>query len=114
MQISQIDIQQGRIKHFLYKSKVRSALYGSSADETFFAQGGPMGDWINRIGNVKYGHLAEMKQLSRINKELASHVDQLIFSYKRGRIQEAKDGLAKVDKYSEEILALLDAMEKMR
>ncbi len=114
MQVSQLDIQQGRIKLFLYKSKVRSALYGGNIDESFFSQGGPMGEWLTRTGLPKYGSIPEMKQIARLNRELSSFVDQLIFSYKRGRIQEAKDGLAMVDKYSEEILALFTAMEKLK
>lgn len=36
MNLAQIDFQQLRIKHILYKSKVRSVLYGGDYDEAFF------------------------------------------------------------------------------
>lgn len=112
MQTNLLDIQQGRIKHFLYKSKLRSALYGGSVDDTFFSPAGPMGEWISTIGMPKYGTAHEMRQIDRIQREMNNHASQLISLYKRGRIQEAKDGMSKIESFSEQILELFDSLEK--
>ncbi len=42
MNQAQVDFQQLRIKHILFKSKVRSVLYGGSYDAEFFSPSGPL------------------------------------------------------------------------
>lgn len=113
MQTNNFDIQQGRLKHFLYKSKLRSVLYGSEVEDSFFApRTSPFGEWIYNKGMVKYVHLAEMRELERLYKEMSVFVNELTTMYRRGKMQEARDAFPKVEKYSEKILSLLDSIEK--
>ena len=111
MNAAQIDLQQLRIKHILYKSKVRSILYGGTFDENFFSHTGPVNFWFNSTGLAKYGHEPDMKTLAQLNTELNSTALELIKLYQNGSIDIAHDGLKKIDKKSEDFLNLLTALE---
>ena len=111
MNAAQVDLQQLRIKHILYKSKVRSILYGGTFDETFFSHTGPVSFWINSTGLARYGHEPEMKSLATLNSDLNGIALELIRLYQSGSIDVAHDGLKKIEKKSEEFLTLLSALE---
>ena len=111
MNAAQVDLQQLRIKHILYKSKVRSILYGGTFDETFFSHTGPVSYWLNSTGLAKYGHEPEMKTLANINTDLNGIALDLIKLYQSGSIDVAHDGLKKIEKISEEFLNLLTVLE---
>lgn len=113
MNLSSMDFQNVRIKHILFKSKVRSALYGGKIDDTIFsARQSPVGEWIYTKGIPKYGNSPEMYQLEKAHQEVHNYVHELISLYKRGKIEEARDGLSYIDKHSEKFLSLLDDIEK--
>ena len=112
MNAAQVDLQQLRIKHILYKSKVRSVLYGGTFDESFFSHTGPVNYWFNSTGLAKYGHEPEMKTLANIHTDLNTIALELIRLYQSGSIDVAHDGLKKIDKKSEDFLNLLTALEK--
>jgi len=111
MNAAQVDLQQLRIKHILYKSKVRSILYGGTFDETFFSHTGPVSFWMNSTGLAKYGHEPEMKSLANLNSDLNTIALELIRLYQSGSIDVAHDGLKKIEKKSEEFLNLLSTLE---
>ena len=111
MNLAQIDFQQLRIKHILYKSKVRSVLYGGDYDEAFFSRSGPLNSWFNTIGLIRYGQEPEMQELSGIHKDLHKTADQLFNLYKRGNIEQAHDGLKTIEVKSERFSQVLTKLE---
>lgn len=111
MNAAKVDLQQLRIKHILYKSKVRSALYGGTFDEGFFSHSGPVGFWFNNTGLAKYGQEPEMKVLHELNIDLNSIALDLIKLYQNGSIDIAHDGLKRVEQKSEHFLTLLTRLE---
>lgn len=111
MNQAQIDFQQLRIKHILFKSKVRSALYGGTLDTEFFSPKGPVNTWFNTIGLSRYRHLAEMQQLLQIQQELNAMANGLIGLYRSGRIEQAYDGLDKIESMSDNFTAILNTLE---
>lgn len=111
MNLAQVDFQQLRIKHILYKSKVRSVLYGGNYDAVFFSRSGPVSQWFSTVGAVRYSHEPELEQLSRVHDELNMTADELFSYYKNGKIEEAHDGLKNIEKKSEEFLSLLNRLE---
>ena len=62
MNLAQVDFQQLRIKHILYKSKVRSVLYvyEGEYDATFFSSSSPIQEWFRTIGLKKYRQIPGM------------------------------------------------------
>lgn len=113
MDLSSMDFQNVRLKHILFKSKVRSALYGGKIDDAIFsARQSPVGEWIYTKGIPKYGHNPDMHQLEKAHQEVHHYVHDLISLYRRGKIEEARDGLNYIEKHSEKFLKLLDSIEK--
>lgn len=112
MNLEQFGIQQVRIKHILYKSKVRSALYGGKADEALILHtSGPVGEWIYQVGLKKYPLHPDMRDLERIHKDLHAHVRNILALYKIGKLQEAREGLTGVEAYSGKFLTALEKLE---
>ncbi|AKQ44946.1 histidine kinase [Rufibacter radiotolerans] len=112
MNTAQVDFQQLRIKHILYKSKIRSVLYGGTYDDTFFSASGPVNVWFTTVGLSTYHREPELQQLSVIQKELNTAAKHYIDLYQAGRIDEAHEGLEKVESHSEKFLDLLSKMEQ--
>lgn len=111
MKLAQVDFQQLRIKHILYKSKVRSMLYGGAFDEAFFSRSGPVGTWFSTIGVERYASEFEMGELAKVHRELDNITLDLYRLYKNGKIDEAHEGLKSIDKQSERFLSLLLLLE---
>ncbi|GAB2531998.1 histidine kinase [Rufibacter soli] len=112
MNTAQVDFQQLRIKHILYKSKIRSALYGGAYDDAFFSASGPVNMWFTNVGQATYHREAELQQLSLLQNELNRTARQYIDLYQAGKIDEAHEGLEKVEALSEKFLDLLSKMEQ--
>jgi hypothetical protein len=112
MEAAQVDFQQLRIKHILYKSKVRSVLYGGAFDAAFFSPGGPLGLWFNAIGLNRYGQYPEMRDLFQIHQDINATSLQLIGIYQRGQIDKAHNDLKIIDLKSEQFLAILSRLDQ--
>ena len=112
MNTAQIDLQQLRIKHILYKSKVRSALYGGAFDPDFFSPAGPVNNWLNTIGTERYGAEPELREMISIQTEMNAKVKYLTELYKSGKIDQAYEGLPVIETQSDRFLQLLDKLEK--
>jgi len=111
MNPAQIDFQQLRIKHILYKSKVRAVLYGGTFDEGFFSHTGPVTFWFTSTGMVKYAREPEMKELYDTHTDLNSTALQLFKLYNSGKIDQAHDGLKTIERKSEYFLGVLSKLE---
>ena len=112
MEAAQVDFQQLRIKHILYKSKVRSVLYGGVFDEAFFSPGGPLALWFKGIGLNRYGQYPEMQDLFQIHQEINAASLQLIGIYQRGQIDKAHNDLKLIDHKSEQFLDILSRLDQ--
>lgn len=111
MNQAQIDCQQLRIKHILYKSKVRSVLYGGNYDSAFFSSEGPVSSWFSTIGFVRYQEVPELKKLGMLQQEIDGLVKQLVGLYQSGKIEEAHEGFRELESKSGEFLGVLSRME---
>jgi len=112
MNLAKVDFQQLRIKHILFKSKVRSILYGGTFDEAFFSGSGPVNTWFSSIGQANYGQEPGIRELMRVHQEATATALQLFNLYKTGRIEQALDGLQNIEVNSEKFLGLLAQLEQ--
>jgi hypothetical protein len=112
MKFAQIDIQQLRIKHILFKSKVRSVLYGGTYDEAFFSDHGPVASWFSSVGMVKFRDAPEMLEMQKLHQELNLIAMQLFQLYQNNKIDQAHDGLKTIEKNSERFLLILARLEE--
>ncbi|QHL88589.1 histidine kinase [Nibribacter ruber] len=110
MNQAQIDFQQLRIKHILFKSKVRSVLYGGTIDEAFFSSAGPISVWFSTVG-LKYQREAEMFEAKQVYQNLESTARSLFSLYNNGKMEQAQNGLNEIESLSEKFVAVLSKLE---
>jgi hypothetical protein len=112
MEAAQVDFQQLRIKHILFKSKVRSVLYGGSFDKAFFSPAGPVGLWFNTVGLKNYAHHPEMRHLFQIHQDLNTASLQVIGNYQQGQTELAHAGLQDIENISGQFLDILSRLDQ--
>ncbi|MCB2409119.1 hypothetical protein [Hymenobacter lucidus] len=112
MDISTLDFQQASIKQVLFKSRLRSVLYGvREADADLFSlQLNPLGQWLHTVVKPKYGGYPEVLEIERVLQLLLSTGQELVKQYQRGHIEEARAGLEKINQYSDQITDLLQKL----
>ena len=71
MDITALDFQQARIKQVLFKSRLRSVLYGVREAEPalFSLRENPLGQWLEAVVKPKYGTRPEVqdRKSTRLN-----------------------------------------------
>ena len=72
MEISAFDIQQARVKQVLFKSRLRSVLYGvRAADPALFSRpDNPLGQWLDAVVKPRYGHHPEVREIETTLQQL--------------------------------------------
>jgi len=113
MNIAEIDFQQLRIKHILYKSKVRSVLYVNEGDynAAFFTSANPVSEWFNNVGLKKYRQEPAMQSLLLLQQEMDNTARYLFNLYKAGKIDVALQGLSTIEEKSERFIGLLAQLD---
>lgn len=111
--LSSLDIQQARIKFILFKSKLRSVLYGSPPDETMLSpRENSLGQWLYNTGVKNYSQFSEIREIENLNLRVISQARELINLYNRGQMEEARKGLEKLDASEKELIRLLDDIKQ--
>ncbi|UYZ63285.1 CZB domain-containing protein [Hymenobacter weizhouensis] len=111
------DFDAASVKHLLFKSKLRSYLFGSGTSEAPIRdpQACSFGHWIAERALRTYGHLPESQQLDRLHIRIHEVANRLMDLHQRGRPDEAVAGLAEVNQLADQITHLLRTMqEKLR
>ena len=112
MDFTTLDFQQARIKQILYKSQLRSVLYGvREADEALFsAQGSALGQWLSTEVKPRYPGHPEVREAERLLQQLFSTGRELAAQYRQGHIDESRQGLSRIDRIGEELVAVLQRL----
>ncbi|WP_210463886.1 CZB domain-containing protein [Rufibacter roseolus] len=107
-----MDIRQARVKFILFKSKLRSILYGSPSDGSVLsARENSLGQWLYSSALQNYGHLPQIREIEKINLSITSIAKGLVNLYKGGKIEEARTGLSHLDGCEKELIRLLTEIE---
>ncbi len=114
MNLSSLDFQQARIKQVLFKSRLRSVLYGvREADEALLSpQHNPLAEWLRTVMVPQYGHHNEVADIQRNLSQMLAVGQDLLSQYRRGLIEEARAGLSRIDHHADRITALLLSLEE--
>jgi hypothetical protein len=114
MNITALDFQQARIKQVLFKSRLRSVLYGvREPDPALFSlSDNPLGQWLQTIVKPKYGAFPEVREIERAIQNMLDAGQRLMRQYQRGQIEESRAGLDQVDVYAAQIEQLLQQLER--
>ncbi|WP_400192682.1 hypothetical protein [Hymenobacter sp. B81] len=114
MDIGSLDFQQARIKQVVFKSRLRSVLYGVREPDSslFSVRENPLGQWVSSTLAPRFGLAPEVRSLERVLQQMLRHGQQLVDQYQRGQIEDARTGLEQIDAYAAEIDALLQRLEQ--
>ena len=108
-----LDFEQAKTKHLLFKSKLRSILYGAQVDESPILSHTEctVGQWIYNRALNEYGHIPEMAQLEQVHQNIHSSARKLVSLYKEGQIELARAGLTEMEAVADQLVELLGKLE---
>lgn len=107
------DFEGALVKHLLFKSKLRSFLYGTNLAE------GPirdpdvcaLGQWIRERRADLYADLPEMRQLDQMHRRLHEQANRLMDLRLAGQAETGIARLAEVQPLTDQITALLTTLQ---
>ena len=114
MPLSAFDFQQARVKQVLFKSRLRSVLYGVREAEPglFSLAENPLGQWLHTELHPRLGQYPEVRELDRTLQQMLHTGQDLTARYQRGQIEEARTGLDQINTFADRIEALLLSLER--
>lgn len=114
MDLTTLDFQQARIKQILFKSQLRSVLYGvKEPDAAMFApQGSALGQWIDTVVKPRFPNRPEIVKAERLLQLLLSTSRDLVAQYQRGQIDEARRGMVQIDRLGDQLVAQLEKLSQ--
>jgi hypothetical protein len=108
------DFDAAMLKHLLFKSKLRSFLYGSA-----LAQGPTrdpdqctLGVWITERRKGPLGHVPGWQELDRVHRQLHDEANRLMDMYLQGFHEEAREGLADLLPLTDRVPRLLQTIQE--
>ncbi len=113
MDFIKLDFDQARTKHLLFKTKLRSILYGAELDHTpvLSQYECGVGKWIYGHALEKYGHLTEMQELEQVHAKIHTVARDLVKLYEAGEVEAAREGLPSLELIADNLVALLSVIE---
>ena len=114
MPLTSFDFQQARVKQVLFKSRLRSVLYGvREVDPALFSLAdNPLAQWLQASLRPQAGHRPEVRELEQALQQMLRTGHDLATRYQRGQIEEARAGLDQVNAFAEQIERLLLTLEQ--
>ena len=112
---TRLDFSSARAKHKLWKTRLRAFLDGESSmseEEAVSHHDCDLGKWLYSDALEQYGDLPEMKELEKIHAEMHALIKRVIHAGNQGDRQKAESIFARVSRYSDQIVSLLDQLEK--
>jgi hypothetical protein len=112
MDTTTLDFQQARIKQILFKSQLRSVLYGvrEPNEALFSVRDNALGQWLSTVVQPQYGTRPELQEVDQLLRRMLETGRTLVGQYQRGQIEESRRGMSQVDAYADQILALLQKL----
>lgn len=113
MALTPFDFQQARVKQVLFKSRLRSVLYGVREAEAslFSLPDSPLGQWLHTVLKPDYGTRPEVREAERLLGQQLRAGQELVTRYQRGYMEEARAGLDQINTIADQIEAVLLGLE---
>ena len=114
MDLTSLDFQHARIKLVVFKSRLRSVLYGVREPEEalFSVRDNPFGQWVTSTLVPRFGLSPEIRTMERMLHQMLQQGRELVRYYQQGRIEEARAGLEQVEAYAASIDQVLRQLER--
>ncbi|MBF9237198.1 hypothetical protein I2I05_07295 [Hymenobacter sp. BT683] len=113
MALTPFDFQQARVKQVLFKSRLRSVLYGvrEAEPELFSIRDNPLGQWIQTTLKPALRASGEVSELEHLTQQMMRTGQELATRYNRGQIEESRAGLDQINAFADQIENLLSRLE---
>jgi hypothetical protein len=114
MPLTSFDFQQARVKQVLFKSRLRSVLYGVREAEPalFSLTENPLGQWIQTVLKPQVSSPPAVRELEHVLQQMLRTGQDLATRYQRGHLEEARAGLDQINGFSDQIDSLLLNLER--
>ncbi|MDB5253589.1 MAG: sensor signal transduction histidine kinase [Flaviaesturariibacter sp.] len=109
-----LDFEQAKAKHLLFKSNLRSILYGLDVDVAPVVSHTEcaVGKWIYDHALKTYGQYQEMHELEQVHADLHRTAKTLVETYNAGQVEEARKGLVGIETIADALVSLLTTLEQ--
>ena len=114
MQPVYFDFQDAKTKHLQFKSNLRSVLFGETLEnenQIVSHTDCPVGKWIYEHALTTYIDLPELIELEKVHERIHNVARELLNLYKNGKVEEARNGLNKMECVAEELILMLHKVE---
>ena len=114
MPLTPFDFQQARVKQVLFKSRLRSVLYGVREAEPalFSVAENPLAQWIQTVLKPQATGQPGVRELEHVIQQMLRTGQDLATRYQRGYLEEARAGLDQINGFSDQIDSLLTGLEQ--
>ena len=112
--IDPFEFQQARVKQVLFKSRLRSVLYGVRAAEADLCAlpANQLHLWVEAHLRPCHPTSPVLPELELVLRRMLARSQGLLDQHARGRLEEARAGLSAIDADAAEIDGLLRRLEK--
>jgi hypothetical protein len=109
------EFESATVKHILFKSKVKSYLYGSDTDLEPIVNYRvcSFGQWIYDKGMPLFGELPEMQELEKVHKEIHDFASYLVKLKQENQTEKALNELPQLEIKANEIFTLLKTVQEL-
>jgi methyl-accepting chemotaxis protein len=110
-----VKLEQAKAAHLAWRIQLRAYLNGKgslSKDQAVSHKDCALGKWYYSTGLAEFEHVPEMGELEKPHAELHGLIHRIIELQETGRTADAEKEYEKVGPLSEQIVALLDAIER--
>jgi len=106
------EFEQGRLKHLLFKSKLRAILLGATIDESpvLSEHECPFGQWMQSYLLKTCANFPELKEMEQLHTDMHRVARVVVRQYHAGNDDNAAE-LAKIEGLADRIIELLNALE---
>jgi PAS domain S-box-containing protein len=113
MDLIELDFEKAKARHLLFKTRLRSILYGADIDETPVISHleCSLGQWIYDHALKIYGHIPEIIELEKVHMEIHDYARELVLLYKSGEVDEAQSGFMRIELIANRLISLLSVAE---
>ena len=107
------DFESARVRHFLFKARLRSFLHGNGNEEGPLRDANvcSLGQWIAERRLGAYQHLPDMRALDQLHRLIHTRANRLMDLHLAGRREEALAGFGAGPTLADRRLALPQTME---
>ncbi|GAB3589521.1 hypothetical protein [Hymenobacter daeguensis] len=114
MPLTSFDFQQARVKQVLFKSRLRSVLYGVREVEPalFSLAENPLGQWIQTVLKPQAPGQPAVRELEQVLQQMLRTGQDLATRYQHGHLEEARAGLDQINGFADQIDSLLSNLER--